>query len=99
MRAIFRDDLRSLFALYTCASPARKQHDRASRLLKLLTSGRRTTDDLLNHWSARVAAPGPESGGSVLSPCARGIADDNANHDHASAFLHALLKQLEQRQH
>ena len=98
MRAISRDDLRSLFALYPCAGPPRKQYDRASRLLKRLTPGRSTTNDLLDHWSERVAAPGPEIGGSVLSPCARGVADDNANHDHASAFLHALLKQLEQRQ-
>ncbi|NYG48073.1 hypothetical protein GGD67_005556 [Bradyrhizobium sp. IAR9] len=88
-----------MFALYACAGRPGKQHDRAPRLLKLLTSGRDTSDDLLDHWSERIEAAGPEIVGSVLSPYARGVADDNANHDHASAFLHALLKELEQRQH
>ena len=99
MRAISRDDFRNLFVLYACPGRPGQQHDRASRLLKLLTSGRNTSDDLLDHWSERIEGPGPEIVGSVRSPCARGVADDNANHDHASALLHVVLKELEQRQH
>ncbi|MGY3474043.1 hypothetical protein ACVTD1_11110 [Bradyrhizobium ottawaense] len=94
MRTISRDDFRSLFALYACAGRPSNGHNRAPRLLKLLTPGQDTSDDLLDHWSERIEAPGPEIVGGVLSG-----ADDNTNHDHASAFLHALLKELEQRQH
>ncbi|WP_130218834.1 hypothetical protein [Bradyrhizobium genosp. SA-3] len=96
MRAISRDDFRNLFALYACADRHNKQHDRASRLRKQLTST--TTGDLLDQFSERIEAPGPEIIGRVLTPCARAMADNAANHDHASAFLHALLKELDQRQ-
>ena len=97
MRAISRDDFRDFLALYQSADRHDKQHDRAFRLRKLLTSGRTTSDDLL--LSKHMEAPGPEIARSVVSPCASATADDDANHDHASAFLHALLKALDQRQH
>ncbi|UPK33917.1 hypothetical protein IVB18_37980 [Bradyrhizobium sp. 186] len=99
MRAVSRDDSRSLFALFVFAARHDKQHDRASRLLKLFTSGRTTSDDLLDQWPERVEAPEPEIDGSVIGPRARAVADDDANYDHASAFLHALLKALDQTQH
>jgi hypothetical protein len=99
MRAASRDDFRSLFTLDAFAARHNKQHDRASRLLKLFAPGRTTSDDVLDQWSARVEATGPEIVGSVLGPRARAVADDDANYDHASAFLHALLKALDQTQH
>lgn len=99
MRAVSRDDFRSLFALYAFADRHNKQHDRASRLPKLLTSSRTTSDDPLDRWPERVEAPGPETVGGALGPRARAVADDDANYDHASAFLHALLKALDQTQH
>ena len=99
MRAVSRDDFRSLFAIDAFAARHNTQHDRASRLLKLFTSGRTTSDDLLDQWPERVEAPEPEIDRAVIGPRARAVADDDANYDHASALLHALLKALDQTQH
>lgn len=99
MRAVSRDDFRSLFALYAFAARHNKQHDRASRLLKLSTSSGTGSDHVPDQWSERIEAPGPELVGSMLGPRARAVADEDANYDHASAFLHTLLKALDQTQH
>lgn len=95
MRAVSRDDFLCLFALYAFAARHHKQHDRASRPLKLFASSRTSSDDLLDQWSERAEASGPEVVGSVLSPRARAVTDDDANYDHASALLHAFLKALD----
>lgn len=95
-RSVSREDFRGLFALYACAAQLHKKHDGASRLLNLFDSSRDISDDLLHLWSERVQAVGAETVGSVLCPRARAVADGDANYDHASAFLHALLKALDQ---
>ncbi|MCK1740391.1 hypothetical protein IVA80_05800 [Bradyrhizobium sp. 139] len=97
MRAVSRDDFRSLFALDPFAARHNTQHDRASRLLKLLTSARTTSDAPVDQWPERVEAPEPEIDRSVIG--ARAVADEDAHYDHASAFLHALLNALDQTQH
>jgi hypothetical protein len=98
-RSVSREDFRGLFALYACAAQLHKKHDGASRLLNLFESSRDITDDLLHLWSERVEAVSAETVGSVLCPRARAVADGEANYDHASAFLHAMLKALDQSQH
>lgn len=95
MRAISREDFRSLFARHAFADRPNQQHDRVSRLVKLLTFGRTTSDDLLNHWSEHIEALGPEIANSMLAPRARAVADNDAKYDHASALLPLLLKELD----
>src|SRR3954447_12980097 len=98
-RSVSREDFRGLFALYACAAQLHKKHAGASRLLNLFESSRDIPDDLLHLWSARVEAVGAEAVGSVLCLRARAVADGDAKYDHASAFLHAMLKALDQSQH
>ncbi|WFU46055.1 hypothetical protein QA640_45680 (plasmid) [Bradyrhizobium sp. CB82] len=98
-RAVSRDDFRSFFAFHAFAAELNKNHDGASRLLKLFTSSRDICDDLLDLWSERAEALGPETVGGVLNPRVHAVADGDINYDHASAFLHALLKTLDQTQH
>jgi len=98
-RLVSREDFRGLFALYAFAAQLNNNHAGASRLLKLFASSPNISDSLLDRWSERVEALNPEIVGSVLGPCAHAVADGNVNYDHASAFLHALLKTLDQTQH
>jgi hypothetical protein len=98
-RSVSREDFRGLFALYACAAQLHKKNAGASRLLNLFESSRDITDDLLHLWSERVEAVSAETVGNVLCPRARAVADGKANYDHASAFLHAMLKALDQSQH
>ncbi|WP_315828632.1 hypothetical protein, partial [Bradyrhizobium sp. SZCCHNG3015] len=70
--------------------------DGASRLLNLFTSSQNISDELLDRWAERAEAIGPEAVGSVLCPHAHAVADGNTSYDHASAFLQALLKKLDQ---
>lgn len=94
--AVSRDDFRSLFALYTFVAKRNRNHDAAHRLLTLFTSSRNIPDDLLMEWSERVEASDPQAVGSVLCPHARAVAEGNAHYDHASAFLHTVLKALDE---
>lgn len=96
MRVISREDFRSLFARHAFADRPNQQHDRVSRLVKLLTFGRTTSEDLLHHWSERLEAPGPEIASSMLGPRVHVVPDNDAKYDHASALLHVLLKGMEQ---
>ena len=98
-RAVSRDDFRGLFALFAFAAQHNENHKGASRLLHLFMSSRQIPDDLLDLWSERAEAVGFEAVGDQLCRCAHAVADGNSTYDHASAFLHALLKALDQTQH
>jgi len=98
-RTVSRDDFRGFFALYALAAQHDNKLEGAFRLLKLFTSSRSISDNLLDLWSERVEALDPEAVGNVLCPRARAVGDGTANYDHASDFLHALLIELDRKQH
>jgi hypothetical protein len=66
-------------------------------LLKLFGSAEDIPDNLLLQWSDRVELLGSETVGRLMEPRARQITDGNARYDHASDFLHALLRDLGQK--
>ncbi|MDN5003912.1 hypothetical protein ACFQZO_24040 [Bradyrhizobium sp. GCM10027634] len=98
-RSVSRDHFRGLFALYAFAAEHSENHDGAARLLHLFISSQSISDDLLDYWADRADAIGSETLGHELGLRAHAVADGNSNYDHASAFLHALLKSLDQRPH
>ncbi|WP_027544994.1 hypothetical protein [Bradyrhizobium sp. WSM2254] len=98
-RAVSRDDFKGLFALFAFAAQHKENHNGASRLLHLFMSSRYIPDDLLDLWSECAEATGPETIGEQLCLRAHDVADGSSSYDHASAFLHALLKALDQTQH
>lgn len=95
--AVSRDAIRGLFAFY--AATVRHGHDGEYRRLQLFASTKGTPDYLLELWSDRSQGLDPEIVGSVLVPRARQITDGSARYDHASDFLHALLKDIDQKAH
>lgn len=98
-RTVSQDDFRGLFALY--ALTARHNHNQkgADRLMRLFTSSGDIADDLLDLWSERADKLGPETVGAMLCPRARAVANGVMDYDHASDFLHALLRDLDQKEH
>ncbi|CUT12690.1 hypothetical protein BF49_3770 [Bradyrhizobium sp.] len=98
-RAVSREDFRSLFALYAFVAKHNRNHDGEHLLLTLFTSSRNIPDDLLIEWSERVEPLNPETVGGVLCPRARAVAKGEARYDHASAFLHSVLKALDETAH
>ncbi|MCK1401277.1 hypothetical protein IVB45_09875 [Bradyrhizobium sp. 4] len=92
--AVSRDAFRGLFALYW----AKAHHDHKAEaeecLLTLFGSAEYIPDRLLQQWSEKADLLGPEAVGSVVEPRAREIASGGARYDHASDFLHSLLRDL-----
>jgi hypothetical protein len=66
-------------------------------LLRLFGSAEDIPDSLLLQWSDRVDLLGSKTVGRLMEPRARQITDGNARYDHASDFLHALLRDLGQK--
>ncbi|MCK1709728.1 MULTISPECIES: hypothetical protein [unclassified Bradyrhizobium] len=64
--------------------------------MKLFGTSENIPDDLLDLWSARADSLGPETVSRVLCPRAREIANGSVTYDHASDFLHALLREKHQ---
>ena len=91
--AVSRDAFRGLFAFY--AAKTHHEHDGGHRLLKLFASTKDIPDYLLEIWSDRTQVFDPEID-SMLGSRTRQIADGSARYDHASDFLHALLRDLNQ---
>ncbi len=98
-RAVSREHFRGLFALYACAAQHGENCEGAIRLLRLFASSESISDDLLDRWVERADAVGSGAVGYELGLRAHAVADGHSNYDHASAFLHALLKALDQRAH
>jgi hypothetical protein len=94
-RAVSRDAFRGLFAFY--AAKAHRDHNAEGeeQLLRLFGSAKDIPDGLLQKWSETAALRGSEAIGSVMEPLARGT----ARYDHASDFLHALLRELDRKMH
>lgn len=94
---ISRDAFRGLFAFYA----AKAHHDHKLEgehcLLRLFGSAEDIPDSLLLLWSDKVELLGSETVGRLMEPRARQITEGNARYDHASDFLHALLRDLEQK--
>lgn len=100
--AVSRDAFRSFFALYAAKAHHDNKPEGEHRLMKLFGSSENIPDDLLDLldlWSARADSLGPETISGVLCPRARDIANGSVSYDHASDFLHALLRELDQRRH
>jgi hypothetical protein len=95
--AVSRDAFRGLFAFYA----AKAHHDHKTEgehcLLKLFGSAEDIPDALLLQWSDKVEFLGSEAVGRLVSPRVRQITNGTAQYDHASDFLHTLLRDLEQK--
>jgi hypothetical protein len=95
--AVSRDAFRGLFAFYA----AKAHHDHKTEgedcLLRLFGFAEDIPDNLLMQWTDSVELLGSETVGRLMEPRARQITDGNARYDHASDFLHALLRDLEQK--
>lgn len=76
--AVSCDACRGLFAFYAA----------------LFESAEDIPDSLLRQWSERAEVLGSETVGSVMEPRARQLVNGNAYYDHASDFLHSLLRDL-----
>ena len=98
-RAVSRNAFRGLFALYA----AKAHHDcngRAEdRLLRLFGSSEDIPDNLLEIWLLPTELIGSEAVGNKLSPLAHQMIDGSAKYDHASDFLHRLLRDLDRDFH
>ena len=90
-RAIFRSDFGDFIALYLLAVDYNENHYDASRLHKLLVPPPSTCEDLLEPTSDPAGVYNPISGGCTFGPSGQAV-DRAAKYDHASAFLHAVLK-------
>ncbi|RTE92862.1 MULTISPECIES: hypothetical protein [Bradyrhizobium] len=95
--AVSRDAFRGLFAFYAAKAHHDHKHDGEHRLLKLFGSAEDIPDRLLEQWSEGAELLGSETAGRILEPRARQIANDGVHYDHASDFLHALLRDLGQK--
>ncbi len=95
--AVSRDAFRGLFAFYAAKAHHDHQHDGKHRLLMLFGSAEGIPDRALEQWSEGAELLGLESVGRILEPPARQLADGSARYDHASNFLHALLRDLGQK--
>lgn len=96
---VSREAFRGLFALYAAKAHHDHQHDGEHRLLKLFVSTKDIPDYLLELWSDRTQVLDSEIVGSMLAPRTRQIADGSAHYDHASDFLHALLRDMDRKAH
>lgn len=97
--AVSREAFRGLFAFYAAKAHHDQKHHGEHCLTKLFRSSDDIPDGLLELWSERVNTLDPETVGNVLCPRARAVADGRVEYDHASDFLHALLRELNGKQH
>ncbi|MBM7481746.1 MULTISPECIES: hypothetical protein [Bradyrhizobium] len=94
--AVSRNAFRALFALYAKAD---HKHNGDYCVLKLPGSAKGIPDRLLQQWSHQADLPGAEAIASTLEPRTREIVNGRKRYDHASDFLHVLLRDLELREH
>lgn len=96
---VSRDAFRGLFAFYAAKAHLDRNGEGEDCLLKLFGSSEHIPNDLLERWSTRANAVGPAAVGRMLSPLVHEIAVGAAHYDHASDFLHRLLRELEPKVH
>lgn len=96
---VSRTAFRGLFAFYAAKARHDHKHDGELCLAKLFKSSDDISDRLLDDWSECVRTLDPGTVGDVLCPSARAVVDGTAHYDHASDFLHALLRELHRPQH
>jgi hypothetical protein len=94
--AVSRNTFRGLSAFYAKADP---KHDGEYCVLKLFGSAQDIPDRLLQQWSHQADLPGAEAIANTLEPRTRKIVNGRKRYDHASDFLHVLLRDLELREH
>jgi len=92
--AVSRDAFRGLFAFYAAKAHHDHQAEGEECLLKLFGSAEDIPDRILQQWSDRADILGSETVGSLMEPRAHEITGGGARYDHASDFLHALLRDL-----
>ncbi|MET4034715.1 MULTISPECIES: hypothetical protein [unclassified Bradyrhizobium] len=97
--AVTRDAFRGLFAFYAAKAHHDKEPDGERSLLKLFGSSQDIPENLLELWSDRTEVLGPEIVGNIIGPCAQQVTSGTAHYDHASDFLHALLREMDRRKH
>ncbi len=97
--AVSRNAFRGLFALYALSGHHENKPACEDHLLRLFRSSNNIPNTLLDLWSDHAELIGPDAVGAVLTSGARAIIDGRASYDHASQFLHAMLKELDQRRH
>ncbi|TYO60957.1 hypothetical protein FXV83_40875 [Bradyrhizobium hipponense] len=97
--AVSREAFRGLVAFYAAKAHHDHKHDGEYSVLKLFGSAQDMPDRLLQQWSDEAELLGSETIASTLERRARGIANGCARYDHASDFLHVLLRDLELKEH
>ncbi|MBB4365838.1 hypothetical protein GGD65_006907 [Bradyrhizobium sp. CIR18] len=97
--AVSCDAFRGLFAFYATKAHHGHKDDAEHRLLKLFGSAEDLLDSMLEQWSEGAELLGSETDRRILEPCARRTENGSARYDHASGFLHALLRDMERKIH
>ena len=95
--AVSRDAFRGLFAFYAAKAHHDDKAEGKNRLLRLFGSAEYIPDRLLQQWSETADLLGPETVETVAEPRACKLASGGRQYDHASDFLHALLRDLGQK--
>ncbi|WP_354202400.1 hypothetical protein [Bradyrhizobium sp. JR4.1] len=54
---------------------------------------------MLELWTDRTEVLGAEMVGEMIAPRTRQVTNGGAHYDHASDFLHVLLKEMERHKH
>ncbi|WP_354112267.1 hypothetical protein [Bradyrhizobium sp. S3.12.5] len=97
--SVTRDAFRGLFAFYAAKAHHDKKFEGEHSLLKLFRSSQDIPDSLLELWSDRTEVLGAEMVGEMIAPRTRQVTNGGAHYDHASDFLHVLLKEMERHKH
>jgi hypothetical protein len=95
--AVSRDAFRGLFAFYAAKAHHDHKPEGEHSLLKMFGSADDTPDTLLQQWSDRAELLGSETVGRLMDPHVLQGTNGNAQYDHASDFLHTLLRDLGQK--
>jgi hypothetical protein len=96
---VCRGAFRGLFAFYAAKAHHDCMRNGEESLLRLFGSADDIPDNLLLQWSDRADLLGSEAVGSAMEPRARQLMNGDAHYDHASDFLHALLRDLDRKAH
>ncbi|WP_409190225.1 hypothetical protein [Bradyrhizobium sp. RDM4] len=96
--AVARNAFRGLLAFYAAKAHDDKEPDGERSLLKRFGSSQDIPNNLLERWPDRIEVLGPEIVDDTIgqrSPHSNG----RARYDHASDFLHVLLREMDRHKH